>query len=556
MPYPRQTGTVKKIGADPSDIKCLIRIRRRPSDATSTNTLNSKEFFQFLHLNSDKFNPMKKTVLVLLTAFSSLVSLAQIRVAIVAGGHQSTVIEENNLLNWDSLKGNYSGRIGIHGGFIADIPFSSRSHVYFQPGVIFYHKGRKFSQTFNPPAGTVTNQKSTQYVNYIDVPLNLVLKFGKKTKFIIGGGPYGSIFFNGIETAQTTTQTGISASSENKDLPVGDKPGQYKVFDYGVNGLAGIEIGRVFITANYSRGLSDFYQAIGYNGSFKHQVIGGTIGIFLGQPVKIEKKPTDRDNDGIPDDKDGCPTAAGPAITNGCPDKDGDGIADKDDKCPDVAGTAKNNGCPVPDKDNDGVNDADDKCPDVAGTAKYNGCPIPDTDKDGINDEEDKCPAIAGHARYNGCPVPDTDGDGVNDENDKCPTVKGEKENNGCPPEEIKKEIIEKVNYAARRIQFQSSKAILTPGSLKELDEVASLLQQNPDIKLLIEGHTSADGGLPYNMKLSEDRAASVKKYLLSRSVDESRLTAKGFGPTQPVADDKTSAGKAKNRRVELKLSN
>ena len=90
---------------------------------------------------------------------------------------------------------------------------------------------------------------------------------------------------------------------------------------------------------------------------------------------------------------------------------------------------AKFKGCP--DKDNDGIQDAEDKCPTVAGAAKFNGCP--DSDNDGIQDSEDKCPGTAGLARYQGCPVPDTDKDGINDETDKCPTVAGVAENFGCP---------------------------------------------------------------------------------------------------------------------------
>jgi outer membrane protein OmpA-like peptidoglycan-associated protein len=328
------------------------------------------------------------------------------------------------------------------------------------------------------------------------------------------------------------------------------------VLNYGVNALAGVEIGRVFITANYSRGINDFYHPVGYTGTFKHQVIGGTLGIFLGKPVKTEKQPKDKDKDGIPDDKDECPDKAGTALTHGCPDKDGDGIADKDDKCPDQPGTQKNNGCPVTDKDNDGVNDNEDKCPDIAGVARYEGCPVPDTDKDGVNDEEDRCPQVAGLAKYKGCPVPDTDGDGINDEADKCPAEKGTKEYNGCPPPEIKKEVIEKINYAAKRIQFQSSRAVLLPASLKVLDEVVVILKDNPGLHLAIEGHTSADGSMAFNMKLSEDRAASVKKYLLSKGVDENRLSAEGFGPTRPLTTGKTLVERTQNRRVELKLSN
>lgn len=500
---------------------------------------------------------MKKTALLFLLLCTLLNSRAQLRVAIAGGGHLASVLETNSIPGWDTATGDYySGRVGFHGGFLADLPFKTGSKVSFQPGVIFHMKGRKYSKSFNPPAGTVTNQKSTQYVNYVDVPLNLVLKLGKKTKFILGGGPYVSLFFNGSETAQTTTTTGVSSSSESDDLPVGKKEGQYEVLNYGVNGLLGIESGRVFITANYSRGMNDFYHAIGYSGSFKHQVIGGTLGIFLGKPVKVVKVPKDKDKDGIPDEKDECPDQAGTALTRGCPDQDGDGIADKEDECPAQPGVQQYKGCPATDQDKDGVNDKEDKCPDLAGVPRYAGCPVPDTDKDGVNDEEDQCPNQAGSPKYKGCPVPDTDGDGINDEADKCPAVKGTREYEGCPPPEIRKEVIEKVNYAAKRIQFQSSKAVLQPASLKVLDEVAVILKENPGLLLTIEGHTSADGSLAFNMKLSEDRAEAVKKYLLTKGVDASRLKAEGFGPERPLVPGNSAAARNQNRRVELKLSN
>ncbi|MBL7728643.1 MAG: OmpA family protein [Dinghuibacter sp.] len=233
-------------------------------------------------------------------------------------------------------------------------------------------------------------------------------------------------------------------------------------------------------------------------------------------------------------------------------DSDGDGIFDKDDACPSVPGVAKYNGCPVPDTDGDGINDDNDKCPTVAGTAKYNGCPIPDTDGDGINDEEDKCPSQAGVARYQGCPIPDGDGDGVNDEEDKCPTVAGIRENQGCP--EIKQEVIEKINYAAKNIFFASGSAKLLAKSFKPLNEVVAILNENTDLKLDIEGHTDNTGKADKNQALSESRAAAVVAYLKSKGVDESRLNGAGYGQDQPVADNKTAAGRAKNRRVELKL--
>lgn len=500
---------------------------------------------------------MKGLFLALLFSCSAMyISHAQLRVAIVGGAHQADVIEENQVPNFETFKKGYSPRTGAHFGFIADMRFTATSSLYFQPGVIFYNKGRKYADSTTVGSEQVY-QTRKQFVNYIDIPLNMVLKFGlgKKSKFIIGGGPQVSFFYNGKETTETFAPGNVYTLEENEDLPVGNEPGQYRVIHFGANALAGFEFGRVFITANYNRSLNDFFQSKDYEGSFRHQVIGGTLGIFLGKETAQTPKVKDKDKDGVPDDKDACPDEAGTAITNGCPDKDGDGIADKDDQCPDVAGTAANKGCPVTDRDGDKINDADDKCPDVSGVAKYNGCPVPDSDGDGLNDEEDKCPDQVGFARYQGCPVPDTDGDGVNDEDDKCPTAKGLKAKNGCP-EEVKKEIVEKVSYAAKRIQFKYTKADLLPASFTVLNEVATILQTNPELNLSIEGHTSTDGLYEANMKLSQARAENVKAYLISKGIEASRLQAKGFGPAQPLNNGKTEAEKAKNRRVELKLSN
>ncbi|MBS1738382.1 MAG: OmpA family protein [Bacteroidetes bacterium] len=237
-----------------------------------------------------------------------------------------------------------------------------------------------------------------------------------------------------------------------------------------------------------------------------------------------------------------------PVIT----DRDGDGVVDSLDRCPDVAGLAALQGCP--DRDGDGIADIDDKCPDVPGLAKYQGCPIPDTDKDGINDEEDKCPNVPGVARYQGCPVPDTDGDGVNDEEDKCPTEAGPASNFGCPVIDVV--VVEKVNKAAQNIFFATGSYKLLPKSYKSLKDVAQILKDNATYKIKIDGHTDNVGKDEANQKLSENRAASVKAYLVGNGVDESRITSVGHGKDEPVADNKTAAGRAKNRRVEMHLSN
>ncbi len=233
-------------------------------------------------------------------------------------------------------------------------------------------------------------------------------------------------------------------------------------------------------------------------------------------------------------------------------DKDGDGVLDVDDKCPDVKGLASLKGCP--DRDGDGIADGDDKCPDVAGLARYQGCPIPDTDKDGINDEVDKCPTVPGLSRYQGCPIPDTDGDGVNDEEDKCINEKGPASNFGCPV--INEAIVEKMNVLAKRIYFETGKFKLLAKSNTSLNEVARILNENPSFNIDIDGHTDDVGKDDMNQTLSENRAASVKAYFVDKGIAESRITSTGYGETKPLADNKTAAGRAQNRRVALRLKN
>jgi len=272
---------------------------------------------------------------------------------------------------------------------------------------------------------------------------------------------------------------------------------------------------RIAVTENASY---HFYHSVG---------IAGNIGAKKMEAPKVVEVPviSDRDGDGIVDSSDACPDQAGTAALQGCPDRDGDGIADKDDKCPDVAGLAKYQGCPIPDTDKDGINDEEDKCPDVPGVARYQGCPIPDTDKDGVNDEEDKCPNEAGPASNFGCPVIDV-------------------------------AVVEKVNKAAKNIFFATGSSKLLAKSYASLKEVAQILKDNPSYKVDVDGYTDITGNADKNQVLSENRANSVKTYLVSNGIDESRITATGHGINDPIADNKTAAGRAKNRRVEMKLRN
>jgi OOP family OmpA-OmpF porin len=268
--------------------------------------------------------------------------------------------------------------------------------------------------------------------------------------------------------------------------------------------------------------------------------------------VAVDKTgcPLDRDGDNVPDYQDECPDAAGVATLKGCPDKDADGIADKDDRCPDVAGTVALKGCA--DKDDDGVVDIDDKCPDTNKKYKVDntGCPM-DNDKDGIFNEDDLCPDVKGIASLRGCA--DKDGDGVADNEDRCPNVAGTIANKGCP--EITKEDVKKITQIASKIYFETNSAKLKPVSSGQLDALVEILKKYDAANLTIEGHTDDVGKDDFNMELSQKRTESVKQYLMTKGILESRLTAKGFGETKPIADNKTATGRAKNRRVELVTS-
>jgi OmpA-OmpF porin, OOP family len=508
---------------------------------------------------------MAKNIVLLLLILNSSLSFAQIRLGVIGGPQSSSVTEKNSIAGWDTSAGKYySNKSGLHIGMIAEIPFGQQSLFYFQPSIIYSQKGRNYLKAYETTSSdTVYSFYSSESldVQYIDIPLNILYKLPlsqkKKVSFLLSAGPYFSLFYNGKKTSTsrngfTTSDTTISSIvSKSKELEVGKKEDSYKTFGYGVNGRAGFEIGNVTLTGFFSQGFDNFYYA-SYNSTFKHKVFGASLGIWLGS-IKEAIVVKDKDKDGIPDDKDACPLLAGAAITNGCPDKDGDGIADIKDKCPETAGLVKYEGCPIPDTDKDGVNNEEDKCPDVAGLAKYNGCPIPDTDKDGVNNEEDKCPDVAGLAKYNGCPIPDADSDGVNDEDDKCQDVAGELTNSGCPV--IKEEIKKEVNFAAENIFFTPNSAELLAKSFQSLNTVVDILKTNLELKLAVNGHTDNTGNPTINQLISEKRALSVKNYLVEKGIDEDRISARGYGQNEPVADNKTAKGRTKNRRVELKLS-
>ena len=258
---------------------------------------------------------------------------------------------------------------------------------------------------------------------------------------------------------------------------------------------------------------------------------------------------TDTDGDGIYDKDDACPDVAGLEAFNGCPDTDGDGIEDSKDSCPNEAGTAEFNGCP--DSDGDGVADKDDNCPSVAGLKALAGCP--DADGDGVTDADDKCVDVAGPAANKGCPWPDTDGDGVLDKDDKCPKVKGTVANSGCP--EVSKAVQATLNEYAKTILFDTGRSTIKSQSAAVLKDIIAILKEYPTAKFTVEGHTDSTGSAKLNQRLSDSRANSVKEYLTSHGIDAFRLSALGYGKDRPIDTNKTRAGRANNRRVEINLA-
>jgi OOP family OmpA-OmpF porin len=264
-------------------------------------------------------------------------------------------------------------------------------------------------------------------------------------------------------------------------------------------------------------------------------------------------KPKDEDGDGVSDKKDKCPgTPAGVKVDlNGCPvDTDGDGVADYQDKCPDVKGLAALQGCP--DADGDGVADNDDKCPSTPAGVRVDasGCPV-DSDGDKVPDYLDKCPNTPSGVAVdaNGCPL-DRDGDGVPDFQDRCPDRAGPASNKGCP--EIPAEKKKILNEATKYINFDFNKATLKASSYPKLQQMVQILNDYPDYSLSIAGHTDSKGDDNYNLRLSYERAAAARTYMLSKGIPAERIEARGYGESKPIADNKTAAGQALNRRVDF----
>jgi len=308
-----------------------------------------------------------------------------------------------------------------------------------------------------------------------------------------------------------------------------------------------------FGTANVLAGIKFWFSdhlALNLQSTYKH-AFEESYGISHFQHsagVVFQFGMKDADGDGIPDHLDECPETPGLPEFNGCPDTDGDGIPDHLDECPTEAGLPEFNGCP--DTDGDGIPDHLDECPTVAGLPEFNGCP--DTDGDGVPDHLDECPNEAGPVENNGCPWPDRDGDGVPDHLDQCPDVPGTVANNGCP--EVTVEVIAQLNEFSKTILFDLGKSTIRKESYAVLQSIVDVMKEYPTAKFEIEGHTDSTGSDAINNRLSKERAAAVKDYLITIGMDADRLSSEGYGSARPIATNKTAAGRQENRRVEISL--
>ncbi len=243
-------------------------------------------------------------------------------------------------------------------------------------------------------------------------------------------------------------------------------------------------------------------------------------------------------------------------------DQDGDGVPDRLDRCPNTPRGAKvdADGCPM-DSDGDGVWDGIDECPNTPRGARVDarGCPK-DADGDGVYDGIDECPDTPAGCLVDarGC-TKDSDKDGVCDGVDRCPDTPANTKVDkwGCPTTQKEQELIETGRIRLENVYFDTGKATIKKESFAVLDEVAGILRKYDDLKIEIGGHTDARGAEAFNQTLSEARANAVLDYLVSKhGLHRTRLTAVGYGESQPVASNDTAAGMTKNRRVEFKVLN
>lgn len=249
-------------------------------------------------------------------------------------------------------------------------------------------------------------------------------------------------------------------------------------------------------------------------------------------------------------------------------DADEDGIKYNEDNCPDTPedfdGFQDDDGCPDFDNDGDGILDEMDPClneaEDYDGYKDEDGCPDPDNDGDGINDVEDECvndaEDIDGFNDNDGCPDFDNDSDGIPDSIDLCPDepelINGLFDEDGCPDTVSVQVLPDRFLLQSDEIFFEGSAKIRYEAKSK-LDEILQVISQMPDAEWRIEGHMDSYGLQRYIRNLSMERAKAILEYFaVFGGLDRGKFEIFGMGDKFPIGDNKTDAGRRKNRRIEI----
>ena len=379
---------------------------------------------------------------------------------------------------------------------------------------------------------------------------------GADTKILHGEG--NLTFFLGAESAISPYLTAGAGIARIERLGASEK-------EFAWNGGAGFRI-RMSDHISLRLDARDVrYQATDGAGEKKYRHAPEAFG---GISFGFGGRPSDEDNDGVPNKFDKCAaTPIGARVdASGCPmDNDSDGVFDGIDRC---EGTPKGalvdaTGCPL-DTDKDGSFDGIDACPDTPAGVRVDatGCPL-DSDGDGVYDGPDQCPGTVKGCivNSNGCPS-DADQDGVCDGVDKCPDTQANVrvDVSGCPIQVSVREteLIETGMIRLQDINFDTGKATIKEDSYKILDDVGNILVKWPQLRIEIGGHTDARGSDAYNQKLSESRAKAVLDYLVQKFPEliPNQFTTVGYGERQPISTNRTQLGMAKNRRVEFKVLN
>ncbi|WP_269618902.1 OmpA family protein [Zhongshania sp. BJYM1] len=206
------------------------------------------------------------------------------------------------------------------------------------------------------------------------------------------------------------------------------------------------------------------------------------------------------------------------AATSRPKDSDGDGIADSDDRCPETLAAAVVDSYGCADSDNDGIIDTIDHCPKTPPGENVDQFGCVDSDNDGVKNGDDQCPRTAAGARVM---------------------------RNGCSA---------KQSVGLESIWFDYGTADISNEAHEQLAHVAEVLMLKPKYRLALQGHSDSSGSSDVNYRLSRIRANAVKNQLMALGVTSDRIDIEAYGDTMPIADNNTDEGRAKNRRVALRV--